>query len=222
MTVTTPDAFVRATTHLDAPPFVPEIRLRLADDIVGLWEKLEADLGVSGTAPPFWAFAWAGGQALARYVLDHADLVRGRTVFDFASGSGLVAVAAVLAGASSAVANEIDRFAGAAIALNAEANGVRLTADLADALADAGAGVDADVILAGDVFYDRDMADAVRPFLDRAHARGATVLVGDPGRHYLPRHGLRRLDSYDVPVPVDLEGMRVRRTAVWQLTGELG
>ncbi|GDY31954.1 class I SAM-dependent methyltransferase [Gandjariella thermophila] len=221
MTAPAPDAFVRATTRLDAPPFVPEIRLRLAEDIVALWEKLEADLGVSGLAPPFWAFAWAGGQALARYLLDHPDLVAGRSVFDFASGSGLVAVAAMRAGAASAVANEIDRFAGAAIALNAEANGVHLTASLDDVLADAGATVDADLVLAGDVFYDRDMAERVRPFLNRAHTRGATVLVGDPGRHYLPRAGLERLADYEVPVPVDLEGMRTRATTVWRVTGDL-
>jgi predicted nicotinamide N-methyase len=219
MSCTTPAAFVRANTRIDTPPFVPEIRLHLAEDIVALWEKMEADLGTPGLPPPFWAFAWAGGQALARYVLDHAEIVRARRVLDLASGSGLVAVAAVMAGAASVTANEIDRFATEAIALNAEANGTGVAASLADLLD--GDGGDAEVVLAGDVFYDRDMTERVRPFLDRAHARGATVLVGDPSRSYLPQAGLRRMETYRVPVPLTLEGVETKSTAVWQQTGEL-
>jgi predicted nicotinamide N-methyase len=193
---------------------VPEILLHLADDAFDLWEKTEADLGQTGLPPPFWAFTWPGGQALARHVLDHPDLVTGRTVFDLASGSGLVAIAAAKAGAATVTANDIDRFAGAAITLNAEANGLTLAHILADTLDGDACG--AEVVLAGDVFYDQPMAERVLPFLARAQARGADVLVGDPGRAHLPCTRFTALVTYDVPVARALEGVDVKRATVWR------
>ncbi|HEX9998875.1 MAG TPA: 50S ribosomal protein L11 methyltransferase [Actinoplanes sp.] len=205
--------FVRAHTRLAPAPFVPEVLLHQADEPISLWEETEA----AGTAqpPPFWAFAWAGGQALARHVLDHPTLVAGRSVLDLATGSGLVAVAAARAGATPVTANDIDPFSLAAATANAEANGVAVRAveaDLLDATDD-----DHSVILAGDVFYSREMAGRVLPFLRRAAGRGALVLVGDPGRAYLPSEGLIRQATYDVPVPVALESVPIRQTTVWQL-----
>jgi predicted nicotinamide N-methyase len=162
--------------------------------------------------PPFWAAAWPGGQALARHLLDRPDLVAGRSVLDLGSGSGLVAVAAAMAGARSVLASEIDPFGRTAIALNAEANGVPPVPVVGDVLD--GGPPDAEVLLAGDVCYDRAMTERVLPFLDAARARGADVLIGDPGRPYLPRERLLPLATFDVP---DTEGPQVRRTTVWQL-----
>jgi len=212
-----PAAFIRASTRLVAPPQVPEIRLHLAGEAFALWERMAADLGRSDLPPPFWASAWAGGQALARHLLDHPGLVRGRTVLDLASGSGLVAIAAAMAGAAAVMASDVDRFAAEAIALNAAANGVAVAVRLQDLLD--GDGAEAEVVLAGDVFYERPLADRVLPFLARARARGAEVLVGDPGRAYLPRPRLVPLATYDVPVERALEGSDLKRTTVWRLTG---
>jgi predicted nicotinamide N-methyase len=207
--------FVRANTRLAPVPHVPEIRLYCADEAIELWERTESAAGRTGLAPPFWAFAWAGGQALARYVLDHPALVAGRRVLDFAAGSGLVAVAAALAGAASVTAAEIDPLAVAAARLNAEANRVTVTAVLRDLCDDDGAGFD--VVLAGDVCYSRPMVDRVLPFLDRARAHGALVLLGDPGRAYLPQRRLRRLHRADVPVIRSLEDADTKLTTVWEL-----
>jgi predicted nicotinamide N-methyase len=214
MSATTPVDFVRANTRLAAAPYVPNILLHLADNAFDLWEKTEADLGRTGLPPPFWAFTWPGGQALARHVLDHPDLVAGRTVFDLASGSGLVAIAAAKAGAAAVTANDVDQFAGAAITLNAKANGVTLALTLEDTLDGDACG--AEVVLAGDVFYDKPMAERVLPFLARAQARGAHVLVGDPGRTHLPRARFTALVTYDVPVARALEGAEVKRATVWR------
>jgi predicted nicotinamide N-methyase len=202
--------FVTAHTTLRATPFVPEVRLHLADEAIALWERSEEVTGAE-RPPPFWAFAWAGGQALARYLLDHAESVAGRHVFDLASGSGLVAVAAALAGAASVTANEIDEYAVTAIDLNARANGVAVTALLGDQLDGEAGG--ADVVLAGDVFYSRAMAARMLPFLTRAHARGAVVLVGDPGRAYAPQ-GFTEVARYDVPVTRALEDSELKSTTV--------
>jgi predicted nicotinamide N-methyase len=210
-----PAAFVRANTHLVAAPYLPEIRLHLADDAFGLWEQTEREFGRLGLPPPFWAFAWAGGQGIARYLLDHPELVRGRSVLDLAAGSGVVAIAAALAGARAATAVDIDPFAAAAITLNAQANGVEVESRLGDVLA--GDGAPAEVVLTGDVFYERAMAGRVLPFLERARDRGAAVLVGDPGRSYLPRDRFEEVASYQVPVPRALEAADFKRTAVWQL-----
>jgi predicted nicotinamide N-methyase len=190
---------------------VPEVRLRVADDVVALWEALEED-GGAGTDPPFWAAAWPGGQALARHVLDVPSLVAGRTVLDLGSGSGLVAVAAALAGAAAIVASEVDPYGRTAIAVNAALNGVgaiRIVGDLLGAPPPA-----ADVVLAGDVCYDRAMTERVLPFLTAARAAGAEVLVGDPGRPYLPTDRLEAVAMHDVP---ETEGDGLRRTTVWRL-----
>jgi predicted nicotinamide N-methyase len=184
----------------------------VATDVVALWEAMEDEHGGALTEPPFWAAAWPGGQALARYVLDHPDLVTGRTVLDLGSGSGLVAVAAALAGARSVLASEIDPFGLTAIDLNAETNGTPQVTAVGDVL---GAGPPAvDVVLAGDVCYDRAMTERVLPFLDAARASGAEVLIGDPGRVYLPAQRLTAAAAFDVP---DTEGPQVRRTTVWRL-----
>jgi predicted nicotinamide N-methyase len=208
-------AFIRVNTRLAAPPCVPEIRLHLADDAISLWEKTEAELGCTGLAPPFWAFAWAGGQALARYVLDHPELIRGHRVLDLAAGCGLVAIAAAVAGAAAVTASEVDELAVAAIDLNARANGATVAAVLEDLL-DGNAG-GAEVVLAGDVFYERTMAARVLPFLGRASERGACVLIGDPERAYLPRRCLEALATYEVRVSRALEDADVKRTTVWRL-----
>ncbi len=215
-TATTSDtAFVRGETRLTLVPFVPEVSLYMADDAIALWETTESARGEIGLPPPFWAFAWAGGVAVARYVLDHPELVRGRTVLDVAAGSGLVGIAAARCGAVSVRAAEIDAYAVAAIGVNAEANGVRVDAAVEDLLD--GDGGPAEVVLAGDVFYERGMAARFLPFLERARARGAVVIVGDPGRAYLPRERFTALTVYEVPVVADLEDTALKATTVWQL-----
>ena len=181
-----------------------------------IWRLTEEALAEIGLPPPFWAFAWAGGQALARYVLDHPDIVAGRAVIDFASGSGIVALAAARAGAARVLAADIDPFCGAALALNAEANG--LAADFTDSdLLDAPAPAWAEVILAGDICYEKPLADRVMAWLGEARSQGATVLIGDPGRSYFPRTGLTKLAEYQVPTTRELEDQEVKRTAVWAL-----
>ncbi len=212
------DAFIRANTRLRAVPLTPEIVLFVADEAVPLWHKTEEEIGEAGLPPPFWAFAWAGGQALARHVLDNPALVRGKTVLDLASGSGLVGIAAMKAGALSATVADIDAFACAAAALNAVENDVTLSACQDDLLAGAH-GRRWDVVLAGDIFYERDTAQRAFAFLQH-HATGdATVLIGDPGRSYLPRDKLRRVADYSVPVTRDLEDAEIKQTAVWALLG---
>lgn len=209
-----PLAFVRAETRLLAVPHVPEILLHLADEAIPLWEKTEEQLAEIGLPPPFWAFAWAGGQALARYCLDHPELVQDRRVLDFASGSGLVGIAAAKAGAASVEACDIDPFALAAVALNAAANVVMIDARQADLI---GADEGWDVVFAGDVFYERDMAARVFGWLDGLRQRGAVVLIGDPGRSYLPKARLEALATYEVPVTRVLEDSDVKRTSVWRI-----
>ena len=213
-----PSAFILANTRLKPVPHVPEIVLHVADESVPLWQKTEDELGAAGLPPPYWAFAWAGGQALARYVLDHPDLVRGARVLDLAAGSGLVAIAAAKAGATPVIAADIDRFAESAIALNAQANGVSIEILLHDLL-DSPAPIDRryDVILAGDVFYERTTAERALGFLDRHAALGTRVLVGDPGRAYLPRQRLVKHCEYAVPVTRELEDQEIKRTIVWSL-----
>jgi predicted nicotinamide N-methyase len=209
--------FVRANTRLRPVPHVPEIRLHLADESVPLWHKTEEEIGAIGLPPPYWAFAWAGGQALARYVLDHRDAVAGARVLDLASGSGLVAIAAALAGAAPVVAAEIDPFAEHAIMLNSEANRVHVEVLLQDLLDRPVGAARYDVILVGDLFYERDTAARALAFLD-AHIRlGTRALIGDPGRTYLPKDRLERLCEYSVPVTRELEDYDIKRTAVWAL-----
>jgi predicted nicotinamide N-methyase len=207
-------AFIRENTRVLAPSHVPELKLYLADDAVSLWELTEEQLGELGLPPPFWAFAWAGGQALARYVLDHPETVAGKVVLDVASGSGLVAIAAMKAGAISALAVDIDTFAAHAAILNAALNDVNVETSDADPV---GKPTSADVILVGDLFYDRDLAPRVLAWLIEQQAAGKTVLVGDPGRTYLPRDKLEQIAAYDIPVTRALEDAEVKRAAVWKL-----
>ena len=214
----TKQEFILANTRLRPVPHVPELRLHLADESVPLWSKTEEELGAAGLPPPYWAFAWAGGQALARYVLDHPDEVRERRVLDLATGSGLVAIAAARAGAVPVVAADIDPFAEAAGALNGEANGVYADFILHDLLAaPAPRGPRYDVILVGDLFYERLTAERVLAFVQRHAAHGTRVLIGDPERTYLPKDRLERLAQYSVPVTRELEDQDIKRTGVWRL-----
>lgn len=192
---------------------MPEIRLHLASEAHDLWLKTEEDLEEIGLPPPFWAFAWAGGQGLARYILDHPGTVAGKEVLDFASGSGLVAIAAQLSGAADVLAADIDPWAASAIALNAAENGVVIRSTADDQI---GKVVGADVILAGDVFYDRDFAAALIPWFTRLAEEGKLVLIGDPGRSYLPKDRLESLAVYQVPVTRALEDSEVKKTTVWR------
>lgn len=210
--------FIRENTRLRPVPHVPEISLYVADEAVPLWQKTEEQLGEIGLPPPFWAFAWAGGQALARYILDHPEIVRGKRVLDLASGSGLVAIAAAKAGAAHAIANDIDRFAIPAIKLNAVANGVSLEMETADRLDPETALEPFGAVLAGDIFYERDTAARALAFLQRVKTQGAAVFVGDPGRTYLPKDKMTVLAEYEVPVIRDLEDAEIKRTRVWVLT----
>lgn len=214
---TDPERFILDNTSILSPPHVPEIRLRLASEAHELWLKTEEELDAIGLPPPFWAFAWAGGQGLARYVLDHPDTVRGLKVLDFASGSGLVAIAAGRAGAASVVAADIDPWTEAAIRLNAELNAVAVHHRGDDLV-----GVDEgwDVVLAGDVFYDKGFADLLVPWFCALAMRGATVLVGDPGRSYCPKTRMEALGTYEVPVTRALEDSEVKRTTVWRFQAD--
>jgi predicted nicotinamide N-methyase len=214
--------FILANTRLRSVPHVPEIRLHLADESVPLWSKTEEELGAVGLPPPYWAFAWAGGQALARHVLNHPAHVRGQRVLDLAAGSGLVAIAAAMAGAAPVIAADIDPFAAAAMALNAPVNDVHLEMISEDQLdAAAPRGPRYDVILVGDLFYERSTAERVLGFLERHAAHGTRVLIGDPGRTYLPTHRLEKRAEYSVPVTRELEDQDIKRTCVWELKGGL-
>jgi predicted nicotinamide N-methyase len=209
---------IRTGTRLSSVPLVPEIRLHQASEPIGLWQRTELATGRTGLDPPFWAFAWAGGQALARYLLDHPETVRGRRAIDIASGSGLVAIAAAKAGATAVTAYDIDPLSVAAITVNAGVNGVSVQAVCCDVLDEDGPpSAGTDLVLVADAFYERDLADRVIRFAERGHTRGAAVLVGDFGRAYLPRERLAPLASYDVPGLRVLEGTDVKRTTVWAL-----
>jgi predicted nicotinamide N-methyase len=210
---TDPATFIRANTFVMAPPHVPEVRLHLASEAHDLWLKTEDELQEIGLPPPFWAFAWAGGQGLARYVLDYPEAVAGKRVLDFASGSGLVAIAAMRAGAASVTAADIDPWAETAIRLNAGVNGVEI-GFIGDDLI--GGPVEAEVVLAGDVFYDRDLADRLIGWFTTLASEGRTVLVGDPGRAYLPKVHLEFRATYQVPVTRALEDSEVKKTTVWR------
>ena len=206
-------AFILANTRPQAPPHVPELTLHLADEITPIWRMTEEALEAIGVPPPFWAFAWAGGQALARYLLDHPAEVTGRRVLDFASGSGMVGIAAATAGAAEVLCADIDPFCEAAVALNAEANGVTAAFTSADLLQAPPPPVD--LILAGDISYEKPTAERVRAWLRAAHAAGTRVLMGDPDRSYFSRDGLVRLAQYEVETTRELEDFAIKRTAVW-------
>ncbi|MCR9136833.1 MAG: methyltransferase [Alphaproteobacteria bacterium] len=205
--------FIAGNTALCAPPHIPEIELYLASEAHDLWLKTEEELDALGLPPPYWAFAWAGGQGLARHLLDHPDLVAGKSVLDFATGSGLVAIAAVKAGATGVMACDIDSFSAMATAMNAAHNRTRF-ALRSDGIIGQDDGWQ--VILAGDVFYDQALATSLLPWFDELTDRGATVLVGDPGRSYCPTEQLEALAVYQVPVTRALEDADIKKTTVWR------
>ena len=220
MTETIPDraAFIRNNTALLPSPLVPEIRLHLATEAVPLWQLTEEALQEKGLPPPFWAFAWAGGQALARYVLDNPDVVRGKRVLDFATGSGLVAVAAAMAGARSVLAVDVDPFSIAAVELNANANGVAVTVGGDDIVGQALP--ETDILLAGDICYEQPLAGRVESWFRDLVRTGVPVIMGDPGRNYRPTGGMQRLAHYAVPTTRELEDNDVRATDVWLFEAE--
>jgi predicted nicotinamide N-methyase len=205
--------FILANTKILPVPYAAEISLHVADDSTALWLKTEEELGELGLPPPFWAFAWAGGQALARYILDHPETVRGKRVLDFASGSGLVAIAAAIAGASHVTACDIDPFSTTAIEINAGINDVHVDTILANVVGQEG---NWDVVLAGDVSYEKEMARKVIAWLKELSDTGLTVLIGDPGRTYLARDRLESIATYRVPVSRDLEDSEIKKSSVWR------
>jgi predicted nicotinamide N-methyase len=206
-----PAQFIRDNTELIAPPLVPEIRLHLATEVVPLWRKTEEELEQLGVPPPYWAFAWAGGQALSRYILDHPEEVAGKRVLDFGSGSGMIAIACMRAGAASILAADIDLFAVAAIELNAAANGARVDVTSEDVI---GRDCEWDIILVGDMCYERPLAERLLAWLQ---ACGARVLLGDPGRSYFPKSDVEKLATYRVQTTRELEDREIRETSVYFL-----
>ncbi|MEZ5782780.1 MAG: methyltransferase [Rhizobiaceae bacterium] len=207
------ERFILANTTLGAPPHVPEIVLHLADEAHDLWQKTEEELAEIGLPPPFWAFAWAGGQGLSRYLLDNPAVLAGKRALDFAAGSGLVGISAVNAGARDVISADIDPFCEAAMRLNAAANNVALETVIADLI---GHDHGWDVLLAGDIFYQRDIVDRLVPWFETLRRRGCDIIVGDPGRAYLPKDRLEQVAEYRVPVSRALEDAEVKRTVVWR------
>jgi predicted nicotinamide N-methyase len=210
-----PADFIRSNARLMPVPLVPEISLHLAEESMPIWQKTEEELGRMNVAPPYWAFAWAGGQALARYTLDNPTLVADRAVLDLGAGSGLASIAAMKAGARSVLAADVDAYALVAVALNAAANGVKVETTGQDLLT-AALGAFA-AIMVGDMFYERELAERTLAFIEAARAKGAEVLVGDPRRSYFPKARFRAVAEYSVPVTRDLEDMEIKHTAVWRL-----
>ncbi len=208
-------AFVRDNTAPERPPLVPELELFLASEVVPLWKATEADLSDLGVPPPYWAFAWAGGQALARYLLDSPDIVAGKRVLDFASGSGLVAIAAAKAGAATVTASDIDPFAIAAIRQNADHNRAAVDVCPDDLLGTRGPW---DVVLAGDICYEQPLADRVMRWLRDLAATGIPVFLGDPGRAYLPKERLEWVVGYAVKTTREIEDTDVRNAVVWRVS----
>jgi len=207
----TPEDFIKANAELLAPPLVPEIELYLASEVVPLWRATEEELAIAGVPPPYWAFAWAGGQALARYVLDHPQTVQGKRVLDIGAGSGLVGLAAAKAGAAHVLAADIDAFACAAIRLNAAANALEIAVTQEDMI---GAPTDWDVILVGDLFYERPLAERLLAWLGPLNV---PALLGDPGRNYFPKERTEKLARYSVATTRDLEDREIRETGVYRL-----
>lgn len=210
-------AFIAANTEIVLPPLVPEINLRLATEITPIWQATETELDRIGIPPPFWAFCWPGGQALARYVLDTPELVRGKRVLEFAAGGAVSGIAAAMAGAAEVVANDIDAMAVIAAQTNAALNEVTLTPST-DNYLDRTTPSGCDVILAGDIFYEQSPAVEIEAFLRREAAAGALVLIGDPGRKYLPIEGLEEIMRYEVPTSLELEDREMRDGIVWRVT----
>ncbi len=212
------EAFIRANTEIVAPPLVPEVRLHLATEITPIWHATESEMATAGLPPPYWAFCWPGGQALARYVLDRPELVRNRKILDFACGGGVLGIAAMQAGARSVVANDIDGFALTAARLNSGLNGVEFRTMGDDYLIAADDAADSyDVVFAGDIFYERPVAVEIERFLRRCAARGADVLIGDPGRKYLPGAGLEEVARYEIATSLEIETHRSMSGAVLRI-----
>jgi predicted nicotinamide N-methyase len=209
----TPEEFIRQHTRLQSPPLVPELELHIADNLMRLWEKMGDDMGHDNPSIPFWGSAWVGGQALARYLLDNPAEASGKTVLDIATGSGLCAIAALKAGAARVAAVDVDPLAVAAARINAETNQAGIEVVRADILARPAP--ETDLLLAGDVMYEEDMAKRMLPWLESAHRRGIRVLMGDPGRHYFPREIMAPLAAYDVPTTWEVEGVETKRTGVY-------
>ncbi|MGX1197192.1 class I SAM-dependent methyltransferase [Parvibaculum sp. MBR-TMA-1.3b-4.2] len=210
-----PARFIRENTEFLPSPLVPEIRLHVASDALPLWEMTEEELEQVGLPPPFWAFAWAGGQALARYILDNPDVVRGKRILDFGAGSGLDGIAAAMSGATSVLGADVDPFSVTAIRLNAEMNNVSVLSVADDLVGMPNQGWD--VVLVGDMCYEQPLAGRIESWLRGFVADGVTVLIGDPGRTYLPKSGMERLATYNVETSRALEDNDVRRTNVWRL-----
>lgn len=210
-----PPDFVRDNTTLTTTPLLPEIQLHLATEVTPLWQATEETLAATNLPPPYWAFAWPGGQAVARLLLDRPELVAGKSVLDFAAGTGLVGIAAMKAGAARVQSCDIDRFSLAAIALNAEANGVDVKPVSADLVGRPLPGID--VVLAGDVCYEKPMAERVTAWLREVAATGTLVLLGDPGRAYVPTGGIEMVARYTVPTSLELEDREARETTIWRL-----
>jgi predicted nicotinamide N-methyase len=208
------EQFVCDNSAPAAPPLVPEIRLYQGGEVVPLWRKTEEFQGIKNAPPPYWAFAWAGGQALARYVLDHPETVRGKTVLDFGAGSGLVGIAAGKSGATAITAADIDPLAAAAMTLNAKANDAALTITQEDVIGQSGW----QIILLGDMCYERPLAERLLAWLKRETAAGVTVLLGDPGRNYFPQGGVMRLAEYRVATSRELEDREERLAGVYRLS----
>ncbi|WP_045834586.1 methyltransferase [Hyphomicrobium sp. 99] len=205
--------FILENTKPIVPPLVPEITLRLAEESLPIWQKTEDELGELNVPPPYWAFAWAGGQAVSRYLLDHSEICRGRAVLDIGAGSGISAIAAAMSGATSVLAADIDGLAIAASAINAEANGVAIETTDADLLG--GEPPPESVIIVGDLFYERQLATRVIEYIDRAKERGCLIYIGDPRRSYFPENRFTPLAEYQVPVTRELEDYDIKRTTVW-------
>ena len=206
--------FIRANTEIASPSILPELKLHLATEITPIWQATEATLTQANADPPFWAFAWAGGQALARHVLDRPDSVRGRRVLDFGAGSGMLAIVAAQCGAVRVRAAEIDPIACAAIRLNAALNNVEIEI-IEDDVIDRDIGLD--LVLVGDMCYERDLAERLVRWLRAEAGRGVTVLLGDPGRNYRPTEGLVEVARYKVPTSLELEDRVEREGIVWRL-----
>lgn len=205
--------FIHQYTAIASPSLVPEIKLHLATEVTPLWQANAALLQVDNIDPPYWAFAWPGGQAVGRYILDHPETVRGKSVFDFGSGSGLGAIAAAMAGAASSISNDLDPLAATVMAMNAALNNAAILIDQRDRLNQT---LDADIILVGDMCYERGSAEMILHWLRRL-ARDHYVLLADPGRMYAPTDGLKELKRYDVPTSLELEDRSMRPTTVWRL-----
>lgn len=208
--------FIEENTSIGTPPLVPEIRLHLATEVIPLWRQIETETGITNPPPPYWAFAWAGGQALARYLLDHADIVAGKNVLDFGAGSGLIGIATAKVGAAKVLCADIDPFADAATDANSRLNTVTTITTADNVIGQSGW----QVILVGDMCYERPLAESLLHWLRGEVAKGTTVLIGDPGRNYFPKVGVEKLADYTVATPRDLEDRDVRQTGVFRLLRE--